>query len=137
MVWEQTIIIESKKENTFIISNDNHNTIINVTEENKIKVKKAYLINRNIRIASYTHTNKSHKRKICKKHVTHNNYHCNEKRRNKLSLRNTTQTCDKYDVRYAQEKYKAIDNYNCKYNGKPYSEYYYKRRMKKTVDSCL
>ena len=53
---EQTIVIENKREQTFIISNDNSNTIINIKEENKIMFKKVYLIDKNIPIASYTHT---------------------------------------------------------------------------------
>ena len=57
---EQTIIVENTKENTFVISNDNYNTIINIKEENKIKIKKSYLINRNIPIASYTPVSYTH-----------------------------------------------------------------------------
>ena len=103
-------------------------------EESKINIKEAYLIDQKIWIAGHTHSDKSHKINIHVKHLRHHtygeNYHCNKKRRNKLSLWNTTQTCDKYDVRYTHEKYKANDNYICKYNSKPYSEYYHKRRTK-------
>ena len=50
------------------------------------------------------------------------------KKRSKLSRRNTTQNCGKYDVRYTHDNY-SNDNYNCKYEN--YGEYYHKRRMKK------
>ena len=66
MIWEETMIIEDTKENMFIINNDNSTEIINIKKERKIKNKKVYLIDRNIQIASYTHSNKSHKRKMCK-----------------------------------------------------------------------
>ena len=56
-------------------------------------------------------------------------YHCrpNEKR-SKLSIRNTTQNCGKYDGRYTHDKYKVNANYNYKYSN--YDEYYHKRRAK-------
>ena len=120
MMWEETIIIEDTKENTFVINNDNHREIINIKEESKVKIKRAYLIDRNIQVAGYTHSNKSHKRKIRVKELTHNNYHCNEKRSNKPSIRNTTQKCDNYNINYTHSKYRTSDNYdndnyNCNY----------------------
>ena len=91
------------------------------------------LLIRNIQIASNTHSNKSHKRKICVKHLTHNNYHCNEKRSNKPSIRNTIQNYGNYKINYIHDKYRKSDNYindnyNCNYN---YYKDYHKGRMKK------
>ena len=47
-------------------------------------------------------------------------YHCNEKRSNKPSIRNSTQKCDNYNINYTQGKYRTSDNYdndnyNCNY----------------------
>ena len=126
-----------KIENTFVITNDNYKEIINVKEEKQIKVNNTYLNNSDIPIVRHTHTSKSHKMKHVK-HLRHHTYgdkyHCrpNEKH-SKLSIRNTTQNCGKYDVRYTHDKYQAndnysIDNYNCKYEN---YRGYHKRRMRK------
>ena len=66
------------------------------------------------------------------KHIRHHTYgdkyHCRyNKKRSKLSRRNTTQNCGKYDVRYTHDNYNN-DNYNCKYEN---YRGYHKRRMKK------
>ena len=103
MIWEENIIIGSTKENTFIINNDNHKEIINIKEVSKIKIKNAYLINRNIPIAGHTHSDKSHKKEICEKHLTYNNYHCNEKRR---TIRTVSYT--HLDVYKRQGKMKSL-----------------------------
>ena len=103
MIDKQTIIIENTKENTFVINNDNSKEIINIKEESKIKINKAYLTDRNIQIASYTHKSKSYKI-IHVKHLRHHTYgdkyHCrpNEKQSNRSSIRNTMQTCDKLSI---------------------------------------
>ena len=57
MLWEETRIIEDPKENTFVINNDNSREIINVKEERKVKIKQEYLIDRNVQVAGYTHSN--------------------------------------------------------------------------------
>ena len=72
------------------------------------------------------------------KHLRHHTYgdkyHCRpNNKRSKLSIRNTTQNCGKYDIRYTHDKYQAngnysIDNYNCKYEN---YRGYHKRRTKK------
>ena len=49
------------------------------------------------------------------------------KKRSKLSRRNTTQNCGKYDVRYTHDNCNNV-NYNCKYEN---YRGYRKRRMKK------
>ena len=48
MLCEQTIIIESKREQTFVSNNDNARKVINTKEEYKIKIKQSYLSERNI-----------------------------------------------------------------------------------------
>ena len=54
MIWDETIIIEDTKENTFVINNDNSREIINIKKESKIKIQRSYLIDRNIQVAGYT-----------------------------------------------------------------------------------
>ena len=63
------------------------------------------------------------------RHYTYGDkYHCRyNKKRSKLSRRNTTQNCGKYDVRDTHDNYNN-DNYNCKYEN---YRVYHKRRMKK------
>ena len=95
--------------------------------------RQAYLIDRNVQVAGYTHSNKSHKRKMHLKQLTHNNYHCKEKCRNKPSIRNTTQNCDSYNINYTHGKYLTSDNYNNDNYNCNYKNYrgYHKRRKKK------
>ena len=105
--------------------------VINIKEEKQIKVNKTYLINSDIPSVRHTHNSKSH-RMTHVKHIRHytygDKYHCRyNKKRSKLSRRNNTQNCGKYDGRFTHEKYKANDNYNCNY--KNYRGYH-KRRMK-------
>ena len=113
LICEEFIIVE----NTFVITKDNFKKVINIKEEKQIKFNKTNLINSAIPIVRHTHTSRSHK---IKTRVKYNNYHCNEKRR---TIRNTTQTCAKYDVRYTHDNYKANDNYN--HNCSNYDEYYH------------
>ena len=104
MLWEQTIIIESKKEQTFVINNDNLGELINTREECKIKIKQSYLGCKNIQLAGYTHSIKTRVTQL-KDHICSENTHSN---------------------------YRTSDNYsnnNCNCNYKNYREYH-KRRMK-------
>ena len=85
-------------------------------------------------------TSKSHKMTHLRHHTYGDKYHCRpNKKRIKLSRRNNTQNCGKYDVRYTYDSYKVNDNYN-----NNYSNYrgYHKRWMKKPstavqIGSCL
>ena len=56
MVYEQTKIIENMEEQTFIITDDKSNTIINTREECKIENKHSYLVGGSIQSSGYTHT---------------------------------------------------------------------------------
>ena len=67
---EQTRIIENKREQTFIITDDNSNTIINTREECKIQSKHSYRVGVNIQSSSYTHKSKSHKVNTQLKQIT-------------------------------------------------------------------
>ena len=102
--------IRDRVENTCVITNDNYK-VININEEKQIKVNKTYLINSDIPSVRHTHNSKSHKMTHVKhlRHHTHRaKYHCrSNKKRSKLSRRNTTQNGGKYDGRYKHEKYKV------------------------------
>ena len=67
------------------------------------------------------------------RHHTHGDkYHCrSNKKRSKLSRRNNTQNCGKYDGRYTHEKYKVNDKNNYNYsNSVSYTHLdVYKRQM--------
>ena len=52
---ELTVIIESKREQTFIITDNNSSEITNTREECKIKIKQSYLGSENIQLAGYSH----------------------------------------------------------------------------------
>ena len=55
MVSEQTIVIESKREQTCIITDDNSKTIINSKEECKIHlIKQTYRASGSIQSSGYT-----------------------------------------------------------------------------------
>ena len=77
---------------------------------------------------AFTHTSKSHKMTHLRHHTYGDKYHCRpNNKRSKLSIRNTTQNCGKYDVRYTHDNY-SNNYYNCKYEN---YRGYHKRRMKK------
>ena len=59
---EQTIVIENKREQTFIITDDNSNTIINTREECKIQSKQSYRVGENNQSIGYTHTSRTIKK---------------------------------------------------------------------------
>ena len=103
MLCEQTIIIESKKKQPFVIKDHNSSEIINTREEYKL----SYLSDRNIQLAVQTHskaikTVTRWKNNICSEN-THSKYRAN--------------------VNYND------NNHN--YNYKNYGDYYYKPRTKK------
>ena len=56
--------IESKKEQTFVINNDNSGEVVNTREEYKVEYKQSYLGNKNIQLAGYTHSIKTRKKAI-------------------------------------------------------------------------
>ena len=79
------------------------------------RVNKTYLINSDIPSVRHTHNSKSHKMTHVK-HLRHNTYgdtyHCRyNKKRSKLSRRNTTQNCCKYDGKYTPVSYTHLDVY--------------------------
>ena len=146
IINERTIIIESTKEQTFVINNDNSREVINTREECKIKIQRSYLVSKNIQFAGYTHSIKTRKktlrvkqlkRNICDENTQHcepkhTNYHHNYDRSDKPPIRNTTQNCDNYNINYTHGKYRTSDNYSnnkCDYNYKNYRDYR-KRRTK-------
>ena len=113
---KRTIVIENKREQTFIITDDNSNTIINTREECKIQSKHSYRVGENIQSSRYTQTLVEQLKKvtqvkqITRDEGTHSNYRLNDSCNDNHNNYNYKHYSDYYNTPMQQKRNKVYVN---------------------------